>query len=125
MSKYPKVKIETVSLEDSKFAGGDKIWYAQTLIDFCKAKKYPIFDMPLAGIDLSKDPFTCQRLDDFIFECKRTMDANLDYPIILDRIGQIADGNHRVCKAILEGRTTIKAIRMEEMPAWDEKNDSN
>ena len=46
-------------------------------------------------------------------------DCSLNYPIILDDCGQIADGYHRLCKAILEGRETIKAIRLEEMPAPD------
>ena len=50
---------------------------------------------------------------------KRVNQCSLEYPIILDEVGQIADGYHRLCKAILEGKETIKAIRLLEMPAPD------
>ena len=60
-----------------------------------------------------------QTLYDFIFQCKRVNQCSLEYPIILDEVGQIADGYHRLCKAILEGKETIKAIRLLEMPAPD------
>lgn len=50
---------------------------------------------------------------------KRCMDSNIDYPIILDNLGQVADGNHRICKALLEGRRTILAYRLQEMPEPD------
>ena len=34
--------------------------------------------------------------------------------------GQVADGYHRICKAIIEGKTSIKAYRLQEMPPVDE-----
>ena len=36
-----------------------------------------------------------------------------------DDHGYIADGWHRVIKALVEGRQTIKAIRIQEMPEPD------
>ncbi len=57
----------------------------------------------------------------FIENYKRVEDCSLDYPVILDDEGFIADGNHRLCKAILEGKDTIKAIRLLKMPAPDIK----
>lgn len=121
----PKAPIEPFSLDESRYVRGCEVWYAQTLIDFCKAKEYKVFDLPLAGIDLSSAHFTYSCTNGFIFQMNRVQNASLDHPIILDELGQIADGWHRVCKAILEGRTTIKAIRMESMPAYDkwEKED--
>lgn len=104
---------------ESEYHGKDGTWKAQSLYDFAKAKEYPVRDMPLWCVDLSTEAFECGSLKDFIFQCKRVNDTSLDYPIILDDKGQIADGYHRVCKAILEGRETIKAIRLEEMPAPD------
>lgn len=114
-----KIQIDNMTFEESQYNGKDGIWKAQTLYNFAKAKEYPILDMPLWCIDLSTDAFECESLKDFIFQCKRVNDASLDYPIILDDKGCIADGYHRLCKAILEGKETIKAIRLLEMPAPD------
>ena len=47
------------------------------------------------------------------------MDADMSYPIIMDDEGFIMDGWHRVAKALLEGRETIKAVRFENTPAPD------
>lgn len=108
-----------MAFADSEYHRGDKVWKAQTLYDFAKVKEYPILDMPLWNIDLTLEPFECSQLYSFIFQCKRVCNCSLDYPILLDNYGQIADGYHRLCKAILEGKETIKAIRLEEMPAPD------
>ena len=109
-----------MKFEDSQFKRGDSIWKAQTLYDFAKAKDYPIQDMPLWCIDIGEKCFDCDNLKTFIYQCKRVNDTSLDYPVILDDEGCIADGFHRLCKAILEGKETIKAIRLEEMPSPDE-----
>lgn len=113
------MKIEGITFEESNFCRGTSHWYAKTLYLFAKAKEYKTFDIPLDAFDLSDGRFKLDNLRDFIFNCKRVNDCSLDYPIILDDYGQIADGTHRVCKAILEGKKTIKAIRLEEMPACD------
>ena len=42
--------------------------------------------------------------------------ADLKYPIILDDTGFICDGWHRLLKSIVEGKDTIKAIRLKVMP---------
>ncbi len=113
------VPIDSMSFAESEYHRGNKIWNAQTLYDFAKAKEYPIMDMPLWCIDLTAEAFECSQLHSFIFQCKRVRDCSLQYPIMLDDTGQIADGYHRLCKAILEGKKTIKAIRLLEMPAPD------
>ena len=114
-----RVPVEDITFSDSEYRRGDKIWKAQTLYDFAKAKEYPVMDKPLWNDDLTDEPFECNQLHKFIFQCKRVLNCSLDYPIILDDYGQIADGYHRLCKAILEGKETIKAIRLLEMPAPD------
>ena len=108
-----------MTFADSEYHRGNKVWKAQTLYDFAKAKEYPVLDMPLWNIDLTTELFECNQLHAFLFQCKRVYNCSLDYPIILDEYGQIADGYHRLCKAILEGKETIKAIRLEEMPSPD------
>lgn len=99
-----KVPIDNMTFAESEYHRGNKIWNAQTLYDFAKAKEYPVMDMPLWNIDLTADPFECSQLHDFIFQCKRVRDCSLDYPILLDEVGQIADGYHRLCKASWKGK---------------------
>jgi hypothetical protein len=113
------IKIEDMTFGESQFKRGGKVWKASTLYLFAKAKEYPIVDLPLYAIDISILPFEVSNLKDFVFQCKRVNDCSLDYPIILDDFGQIADGWHRLSKAILKGEKIIKAIRLEEMPAYD------
>lgn len=113
------VKISQMTFGESEFVRGNKVWRAETLYLFAKAKGYPVRNLPLWAVDLTDKAFSADNLSQFIFQCKRVQDCSLDYPIILDDCGQIADGYHRVCKAIIEGRETIKAIRLEVMPAPD------
>lgn len=116
MSNIPKVNIESISFNDSCYVNYGKKWKAKDLYKFAKEKKYEVFDLPLAGINLNQCPFDIECLDDFIYHANRLKNVDLNYPIIIDKYGCIADGYHRVCKAILEGYKTIKAIRLEEMP---------
>ena len=111
--------IENITFDRSEFRRDNNVWRAETLYLFAKAKEYPVLDLPLWAIDLSDEPFDSRNLKQFIENVKRVNDCSLEYPIILDDNGQIADGYHRLCKAILEGRETIKAIRLEEMPTPD------
>lgn len=114
-----KVPIAPMRFEDGNFSDGDRSWRPETLYNFAKAKEYPTIEIPLCAIDLGNMPFDCSDLAEFIFQCKRVRSCSLDYPIILDDKGCIADGYHRVCRAILEGKETIKAIRLLEMPSPD------
>ena len=111
--------IEHITFERSEFRRNNQVWAAETLYLFAKAKEYQVLDMPLWAIDLSDEPFESRSLKQFIENMKRVQDCSLEYPVILDDCGQIADGYHRLCKAILEGKETIKAIRLEEMPSPD------
>lgn len=115
----PKVKILSQGLAENCYSVGNKRWAASTLVQYCKEKGYPIFKLPLAGINLSDMPFDVNNLDEFIFQCNRVNKADLKYPILIDSIGRICDGYHRVVKAIIEGKTEIDAIRIEEMPSPD------
>jgi hypothetical protein len=44
------------------------------------------------------------------------------HPIILGPDGRVMDGMHRVARAILEGQTTIRAVRFEQLPEPDHRN---
>lgn len=118
-NKSPKVKITKLNLNESCWCQGGNTWNAAGLVEHCKAKNYISFKLPLAGINTSVMPFTINTLNDFVWHVQRVKNSDLKYPIILDDRGQICDGYHRICKALLEGRTEIDAIRIEEMPEPD------
>ena len=104
-------------LSENFYVRGDEKWNPSQLIEYCKEQGYRTFDLPLAAIDLTSLPWdNITSLDTFIWQMHRVLQCDTNHPIILDDYGQIADGYHRVCKAILDGKTTIKAIRMENMP---------
>ena len=44
------------------------------------------------------------------------------YPIILGADGRLMDGMHRVARAVLDGRSTITAVRFEVDPEPDYRN---
>lgn len=122
----PKVYIENVEIEDSRYTAYGKIWLASTLIKACRDQNLTCFDLPLAGINLSAVPWSQTRsIDDLAYHFRRVMNSNLKYPIILDWYGYIADGWHRVLKALLEDRKTLPAYRLKTEPACDAVDSSN
>jgi hypothetical protein len=48
-------------------------------------------------------------------------DVDPSYPIILAADGRVMDGMHRVVRALLDGRTTIDAVRFEVQPDPDHR----
>lgn len=67
-------------------------------------------NIDLQVIDLSKDSFDCPNLFEFLTHYKLVENADLKYPVILNREGTIIDGRHRLCKAILEWKKTLKWV---------------
>ena len=114
--------VDDFSFEESGYERGKYYWKAQTLYDYVKKKKFKQFKLPLAGIDLSKayKPFDNYNLDSIIYQIKRVNNCDIKIPIILDNIGQIADGLHRVVKAISMDMEYIMAYRLTDMPTPDE-----
>lgn len=116
----PIVKIEGIKLHENGYERDNQYWSAISLIEHSKG--YGVFDLPLAGINLNTEAWSQQSdIDWFIFHAKRVEEVDLKHPIILDDMGVICDGWHRVVKAILKGHKTIKAIRLESMPAPDKQ----
>ena len=46
-------------------------------------------------------------------------EVDTEWPIILGPGNRVMDGMHRVARALLEGRTTIRAVRLEILPEPD------
>jgi hypothetical protein len=51
-----------------------------------------------------------------------TQEADPSHPIILGPDGRVMDGMHRVVRALIEGRPTIAAVRLPELPEPDYRN---
>ena len=123
-AEIPTLDIEGLAFHESYYSTRGNTYDAPTLVAFAKYKNYKTFDLPLVGIDISHMPFSSSTFGQFLYHLKRVNDTNLDYPVILDDEGVICDGWHRVAKAYLEGRPTVKAIRLLEMPDASGKVDS-
>ncbi len=46
-------------------------------------------------------------------------EVDLSYPIVLGADGRVMDGMHRIARAILEGHTTVKAVKFTVQPEPD------
>ncbi|HEY3857301.1 MAG TPA: hypothetical protein VGO67_23195 [Verrucomicrobiae bacterium] len=59
---------------------------------------------------------TCRRVAE---HAALISESSLEHPIIIDPEGRVVDGMHRVCKALIGGLKTIKAVRLPVMPEPD------
>ena len=108
-----------MSFNNSVYTREGNSWNASTLYSFAKDKGYKVEEIPLQDISLNATLFPMNNFEDFILEVKMLLDCSLEYPIIIDDRGIVADGYHRICKAIIEEKKSIKAIRLLEMPKPD------
>lgn len=116
MGNYPKVKICDTN-EDPvgySYKAGNKKWNVKTLIKAVRDQGCDEFDLPLAGIDLLRMPWEISDASDLIYHFNRVMKADFEHPIILSWDGFICDGWHRVVRAIVEGKTSIRAVRLND-----------
>lgn len=98
-------------------------WDVRRLI--LAAKQCTPFDLPLSEIRELDQPFwfehegdlpTCRKIAE---HARLIADCSLSYPIILDPAGRVMDGMHRVCRALMEDRTSISAVRLPVLPEPD------
>ncbi len=82
-------------------------------------------DLPLSEIGELDETFwfdhedqepTCRRVAE---HAKLMNETDLSHPIVLSRDGRVMDGMHRVCRALIEGRKTIRAVRFDVDPEPD------
>lgn len=111
MKKPPKVQFRNHEpLQDYYNDGRGNLYSVARLLD--DTKDVPVFDCPLAALDLTGEIWRGCDMFELADHVKSCMDADLDHPILLDWRGAVADGRHRIIRALAEGRRTIKAKRM-------------
>ncbi len=106
--------------------GKHLVWYTEKLWEL--AASLTPFEVAVSSIkELDEDcwfgPETKPTLREVARHAQRITDASLDIPIILNDDGSLMDGGHRLCKALLEGRESVMAVRFEVMPEPDEVNE--
>lgn len=118
MSTYPVVKIDGCFVADNTYSADGKVWTVTNLI--ARTKDLEPFELPLAAIYLGTDVWKPESSPyGMAFHMRRALDVNTDYPVILSEEGFIMDGWHRVLRALIDGKPTIKAVRFSKTPAHD------
>lgn len=111
----PPVQIRKFSYEENCYCFENKTWNLPTLLKAIGDQGCILFDFPLSSIDLSRGPWgSIDNVEIFLYHAKRAIQCDLSYPLIFDWDGYLADGWHRVAKAILEGVASLKAYRLKE-----------
>ena len=102
---------------------GLRAWDVHRLIEM--SRDFPRELVPLAEIREIDEPYwghepprnmTCREL---VGHTRLILECDLAFPIILSSDGGVMDGMHRVCKALLEGRSEIEAVRFVRDPEPD------
>ncbi len=110
-SNIPKIGFREIDPLQDYYSDVDGNYYSVArLVD--EAKNLKSFDVPLAALDLSDEIWQGCNIYTLAFHCKKVNESDLAKPIILDWNGAIADGRHRVIKALINGKKTIKAVRI-------------
>lgn len=117
-SRPPKLRFAPIQPLQDYYDDGEGNYYSVArLID--DAKSLPVFDCPLAAINLTTQPWDGSDMYYLAWHVRKVIDADLSVPILLDWRGRIVDGRHRVIKAIAQGKRTIPAQRMTWKPEPD------
>jgi len=93
---------------------GNHHWSIARLITL--SKDLEVMKVPLKHLNmysLYKD----LTLRDMVMHINAVNDADLKYPIILDEDGELMDGRHRIMKALLLGKKTIRVVRFDVNPS--------
>lgn len=107
--------------EGHTFSNGTHIWSVSRLIEL-SAHLVPeeVLVDSFGELDSStwwEDDYPTVR--EVVEHTRRILAADLNYPIIVSAEGMVMDGCHRLAKALLEGRSTIKQVQFAVTPPPD------
>lgn len=68
------------------------------------------------------DGFPAPTVREVVLHARLMQDADSTFPVILGPDGRVMDGMHRIARAILDGRPTVRARRFETLPEPDFRN---
>lgn len=114
----PRLEFRSIDPLQDFYEDGDGNRYGVAkLLD--STKDLPVFDCPLAALNLTDEIWRGSTMLNLAWHVMKCMKADLSHPILLDWNGCIADGRHRVIKAVALGKRTIPARRMTWRPDPD------
>ncbi len=91
---------------------GKKKWFVKDLVDLPGIE----FNLNLMSIDLGVMPWDMDNMLEVIRHINDTNNVDFQYPVLLSPSGWVMNGWHRIAKAILDGKRTIRAKRLLELP---------
>lgn len=102
--------------------GHELFWDVHRLIEL--SREFSVKEIPLTQIVELDESYwfeanatpTCREI---ALHAQLIHETDLAYPIILSANGRVMDGMHRVCKALVETRTTINAVQFQSDPEPD------
>lgn len=104
-------------LTEHLYNNGEYKIYAKQAIDEVDRQECEVFEMNIRGIK-TYDGYKKSMID-MIEDYYRIENCDLKYPIILAPNGDIIDGVHRVCKAIIQGKDKIRAYRLKHLDGYE------
>lgn len=102
---------------------GLRAWDVHRLVAL--SQNFPVIEVALSDIreldesywsSASSGLLTCRAIVEHV---KLIEQADLQFPIILFSDGRVADGMHRVCRALKDGAQTISAVQFAKDPLPD------
>jgi len=124
MSNYPLINtFKDIGSRErhGKCWRGDFYWREFTLQE--ASKDLEKFEMPIAGINIGFNPWDLNTFEEIVYHVERCYTVDSSYPVIFDSLGVLVDGYHRLAKAMIEGKTTILAVRLLIDPPFDGKKE--
>ena len=70
------------------------------------------FDLPLGLFNFREHEFEAKDLYEFAQHMLHVQESDLQYPVIMDQRGRVVDGRHRIVKALLEGKESVKCVKI-------------
>ena len=111
-------KANSCPFDESCFCDCDgNRWSAPYLYRIAKERKLRIESITLRHLDLSRFPWSngsITSIDDYLYHAVRIRNTDISISVIIGWDGYIMDGWHRLVKAVLENKKTIKAYRFEK-----------
>ena len=112
-----EIESATKDIHKQRFSYKDQRYVIKNLISL--ASKLPVQEMPLEHLNIFDLYPRIKSFRSWVGHIKSVLNADLEFPIILDDEGYVMDGRHRIAKAILEGEETIKFVRFKKTPSPD------
>ena len=101
---------------------GRDAWDVDRLIEL--SRNLPVTDVDISSIAAVDTPYWFDEpasvtVRNIVEQMRLVREVETQYPIILGPDARLMDGMHRVARAMLEGRTTIRAVRFAALPEPD------